>query len=204
MGVYISGHPLDNFKFELDTFTNMPVTELNELDSKEGKDCKLGGIVSSVEHRMTKTGKPFGKLSIEDYSGKFEFTMWSEDYLKYKSFLMPGLFLFIEGKVARKTWGDMSMEFRIKSIDFLNELGVKRAKGMQLKMNSVNISLDLITQIENICNEYSGKCPLYLRIQDEQEKINLELLSRKFQVKPVNEMVVKFRKIKDVAIEVVA
>ena len=204
VGVYISGHPLDNFKFELETFTNMSVTELNDLDSKEGKDCKVGGIVSSVEHRMTKTGKPFGKLTIEDYSGKFEFTMWSEDYLKYKSFLMPGLFLFIEGKVARKTWGDMSMEFRIKAIDLLNELGVKRAKGLQIKMNAVSISPDLIAQIEKLCSEYSGGCPLYLKIQDDQEKINLELLSRKFRVKPINEMVVKFRKIKDVAIEVVA
>jgi len=204
VGVYISGHPLDNFKFELETFTNLQVTELNDLDSKEGKDCKVGGIVSSVEHRMTKTGKPFGKLSIEDYSGKFEFTMWSEDYLKYKSFLMPGLFLFIEGKVARKTWGDMSMEFRIKAIELLNELGVKRTKGLQIKMNSVSISPDLISQIEKLCSEYSGGCPLYLKIQDDQEKINLELLSRKFRVKTINEMVVKFRKIKDVAIEVVA
>src|SRR5260221_11582707 len=61
VGVYISGHPLDNFKFELDTFTNLQVTELNDLDSKEGKECKVAGIVSSVEHRLTKTGKPFGK-----------------------------------------------------------------------------------------------------------------------------------------------
>ena len=69
---------------------------------------------------------------------------------------------------------------------------------------TVNISPDLISQIEKLCNEYSGGCPLYLKIQDDKEKINLELLSRKFRVKPINEMVVKFRKIKDVAIEVVA
>ena len=68
----------------------------------------------------------------------------------------------------------------------------------------MNISPDLISQIEKLCSEYSGGCPLYLKIQDDQEKINLELLSRKFRVKPINEMVVKFRKIKDVAIEVVA
>ncbi len=204
VGVYISGHPLDNFKFEIDTFTNTPVTELNDLDTKEGKDCKVGGIVASVEHRMTKTGKPFGKLSIEDYSGRYEFTLWSEDYLKYKSFLMPGLFLFIEGKVLRKTWGDMSMEFRIRGIELLNELGLKRTKGLQIKINSTNISGDLIFQIEKLCTEYSGSCPLYLKIQDEQEKINLELLSRKFRVKPINEMVVKFNQIKELTIEVVA
>ncbi|MGC4020820.1 MAG: hypothetical protein QM734_02185 [Cyclobacteriaceae bacterium] len=145
VGVYISGHPLDNFKFELESFTNTPVVELNDLDSKEGKDCKVGGIVASVEHRMTKTGKPFGKLAIEDYSGKYEFTLWSEDYMKYKSFLMPGLFLFIEGNVSRKTWGDMSMEFRIRNMDLLNDLGTKKTKGLQIKINAVNISGDLIS-----------------------------------------------------------
>jgi len=204
VGVYISGHPLDNFKFEIDTFTNTPVAELNDLDSKEGKECKVGGIVSSVEHRLTKTGKPFGKLSLEDYSGKFEFTMWSEDYLKYKSFLMPGIFLFIEGSVSRKSWGDMSLEYKIRSIDLLNEIGVKRAKGMQIRVNPANISPELISQIEKLCNEFSGKCPLYLRIQDEQEKINLELLSRKFKINPVNDMMVKFKKIKELSLEVVS
>ena len=204
VGVYISGHPLDNFKFELETFTNTPVAELSDLDGKEGKECKIGGIVSTVEHRMTKTGKPFGKLSIEDYSGKFEFTLWSEDYMKYKSFLMPGIFLFIEGSVSKKTWGDMNMEFKIRNMDLLNELGLKRAKGLHIKVNSVNISSDLISQIEKLCSEYSGGCPLYFKIQDDSEKVNLEMMSRKFRVKPVNEMVAKFKKLKDVNVEVMA
>ncbi|MBS1490550.1 MAG: DNA polymerase III subunit alpha [Bacteroidetes bacterium] len=204
VGVYISGHPLDNFKFELDTFTNTPVTELNHLENKEGKDCKVGGIVSSVEHRLTKTGKPFGKLILEDFSGKYEFTLWSEDYLKYKSFLMPGIFLFIEGSVARRTWGDMSLEYKIRSIDLLNEIGNKRAKGLQLKVRLASINTDLISEIEKLCTEYAGTCPLYLKIQDEQENINLELLSRKYRIKAVNDVISKFQKIKDVMIEVVA
>lgn len=203
VGVYISGHPLDNFKFEM-TFTNTPIVELNELESKEGKDCKVAGIVASVEHRLTKTGKPFGKLAIEDYSGKYEFTLWSEDYLKYKSFLMPGIFLFVEGNVSRKTWGDMSLEFKIRSIDLLNEIGVKRAKGMQLKMDTSSINSDLIGEIEKLCAEFSGTCPLYLKIQDDKEKVNLELLSRRFRVKPINEMMVKFKRIKEISLEVVA
>ncbi|MBS1488530.1 MAG: DNA polymerase III subunit alpha [Bacteroidetes bacterium] len=204
VGVYISGHPLDNFKFELDTFTNTPVIELNDLDTKEGKDCKMGGIVSSVEHRLTKTGKPFGKLSLEDYSGKYEFTLWSEDYLKYKSFLMPGIFLFIEGNIVRKTRGDMAMEFKIRSMDLLNEIGTKRAKGLQLKVTTATINQAFIAEVEKLCNEYSGSCPLYVKIQDEDEKINLEMLSRKFRIKAVNEAVVKFRKMKDVSLDVVA
>lgn len=203
VGVYISGHPLDNFKFEMTTFCNMPVNTLNDLDAHEGKDCKMGGIVSSVEHRMTKTGRPFGKMVLEDYSGKFEFTLWSDDYLKFKSFLMPGLFLFVEGTIMRKSWGDQALEFRFRNIELLNEIGVKRTKGLQVKMNTVSLNPGIITEIENLCKEYSGGTPLYLKLRDDRENISLEMLSRKFRVKPVNEMVTRFKKLPEVEVEVV-
>ncbi len=203
VGVYISGHPLDNFRFELDSFCNTPLSQLANLEGHEGRETKVGGIVASVEHRLTKTGKPFGKLVLEDYSGRFEFMMWSEDYLKFKSFLMPGLFLFVEGGIVRKTWGDQSLEFKIKNIDLLNELGIKRTKGLQLKLDTRSINAELIGQIEDVCAEFSGGCPLYLRLKDEKENINLEMLSRKYRVKPVNDMVKKIRKIPDLEVEVV-
>jgi DNA polymerase III subunit alpha len=203
VGVYISGHPLDNFKFELETFCNAPVSSLNELEGLEGKEFKLGGIVASVEHKLTKTGKPFGKLVLEDYSGKTEFLMWSEDYLKYKSFLMPGLFLFIEGNVLRKSWGEQNLEFKIRNLDLLNELGLKRTKGLQLKMNVISINPELIQQIEKVCQEYSGGVPLYLKLRDDVENINVEMLSRKFRVKPVNEMVRAIKKLPEVDVEIV-
>lgn len=203
VGVYISGHPLDNFKFELDSFCNTPLSQLSELEGNEGRETKVGGIVASVEHRLTKTGKPFGKLILEDYTGRFEFLMWSEDYLKFKSFLMPGLFLFVEGVIVRKSWGDQNLEFKIRNIDLLNELGLKRTKGLQLKVDSSSISARLISDIENLCSEYAGACPLYLKIKDEKEHINLEMMSRKYRVKPINEMVKKIKKIPDLEVEVV-
>jgi DNA polymerase-3 subunit alpha len=160
VGVYISGHPLDNFKFEIETFCNLPINDLNNLEGKEGKDVKVGGIVSSVEHKFTKTGKPFGKMIVEDYSGKFEFLMWSEDYMKFKSFLMPGIFLFVEGSVQRKTWGDLQLEFKIRSMDLLNDIGTKRTKGLQLKFPAKSINKELIEEIESICNDFNGNTPL--------------------------------------------
>lgn len=203
VGVYISGHPLDNFKFEIDTFCTAPVTVLNDIEKHEGKDFKIGGIVSLVEHKMTKTGRPFGKMNLEDYSGKFEFILWSDDYLKFKSFLMPGLFLFIEGNVLRKSWGEQNLEFKVRNIELLNEIGVKRAKGLQVKVGTDSLNAGMVKQLEDICQEYSGGTPFYLKLRDEQENISLELLSRKFRVKPVNDMVKKMKKIPDVEVEVV-
>lgn len=203
VGVYISGHPLDNFKFEMDTFCTAPIAALNDLQGAEGKEFKMGGIVASVEHKMTKTGKPFGKLVLEDYSGKFEFVMWSDDYLKFKSFLMPGLFLFVEGNVLRKTWGEQNLEFKIRSIDLLNEIGVKRAKGLEVRVATDALNADLVKQMESIFSEYNGATPLYLKLRDDKENITVDMLSRKFRVKPVNDMVKRMKKLPLVDVSVV-
>ncbi len=203
VGVYISGHPLDNFKFEMDTFCSAPISALNDLQGSEGKEFKMGGIVASVEHKMTKTGRPFGKMVLEDYSGKFEFVLWSDDYLKFKSFLMPGLFLFVEGNVLRKSWGEQNLEFKIRQIDLLNEIGVKRAKGLEVRVSTDALNPALVQQLEGIFSEYSGATPLYLKLRDDKENISIDLLSRKFRVKPVNDMVSRMKRLPMVEVSVV-
>lgn len=203
VGIYISGHPLDNFKFEMDAFCKTACNELNELENMLGRETKLGGIVSGVEHRTTKTGKPFGKFTLEDYTGNYTFTLFGEDYLKFRNFMNIGWFLFVEGAVVRNTWGQQNLEFKIRNIDLLHELGVKRSKGVQLRINATDITKEMIGIIEDVCHEYTGNTPLYLKIHDTQENINLELLSRKFRISPVNEMVKQMKKAGEIDVEVV-
>jgi DNA polymerase-3 subunit alpha len=116
---------------------------------------------------------------------------------------MPSLFLFIEGNVVRKSWGDQNLEFKIRTIDLLNELGVKRTKGLQLRVNADSIGPELIQEIENVCKEFAGQTPLYLNLRDDRENITLEMLSRKFRIKPVNEMVRKMKNLPQVEVEIV-
>lgn len=200
VGVYISGHPLDNFKFEMDTFCNSPISALNELEGAEGKEFKVGGIVSSVEHKLTKTGRPFGKMAVEDYTGKYEFVLWSDDYLKYKSFLMPGLFLFVEGAVVKKNWGDQALEFKIRNIDLLNELANKRVQGLALKISTDAITTDFIDSLDKLCKKNAGKATLRLYITDEAESIQTELLARASQIKPTNALIRELKKWVDVGV----
>jgi DNA polymerase-3 subunit alpha len=187
----------------METFCNTPVSLLTNLEALEGKEIRAGGIVSGVEHRLTKKGKPFGKLVIEDYSGKFECIMWSEEYIKFKSFLTPGYNLFIEGTVSRKVWGDHTLEFKIRNIELLHDLGSRRTKGIQLTLNAEGINADLIKKLEILCKKYEGKTPLYFKIRDQHEQINLELLSRKFQVKPVDDFVKQCKRLPDVELAVI-
>jgi DNA polymerase III subunit alpha len=203
VGIYISGHPLDNFRFEMDAFCTATCSQMNEIEALLGRDLKLGGIVSAVEHRTTKTGKPFGKFTLEDYSGNCTFTLFGEDYLKFRNFMNMGWFLFVEGAVIKNTWGQMNIELKIRNIDLLNEIGLKRSKGVQLRMNAEEITREFIGRIEGVCQEFTGNTPLYLKIRDEKENIYLELLSRRFRVNPVNDMVKKLKKVGEVEVEVV-
>ncbi len=202
VGIYISGHPLDHFRFEMETFCTAACNQLNELEPLLGRELKIGGIVTAVEHRTTKTGKPFGKFSIEDYSGNTTFTLFGEDYLKFKTFMNVGWFLFIEGVVMKNTWGQMNIEYKIRNIDLLNEIGVKRSKGISVRVNITELTPDFIGRIEGVCQNFSGSAPLYLKLRDEVENINLELMSRKFRVNPVNDMVKEMKKVADVEVVV--
>jgi DNA polymerase-3 subunit alpha len=200
VGVYISGHPLDNFKFELESFCNAPITALNDIETAEGKEFKVGGIVAAVEHRLTKTGRPFGKMQVEDYSGKYEFMLWSEDYLKYKSFLMPGLFLFIEGNVVRKTWGEMNLEFKIRNIEILNELASKRVAGLALRLPVLAINHDFVEELDRLCKKNAGNAALRLYLRDDLEAMQTELLARNSRIKPTNVFIKELKKLAEVGV----
>jgi DNA polymerase-3 subunit alpha len=200
VGIYISGHPLDHFRFEMETFCTARCGQLNEIEALLGRELKLGGIVTMVEHRTTKTGKPFGKFTLEDYSGNTTFVLFGEDYLKFKNFMTIGWFLFVEGAVIKNTWGQQNIEFKIRHIDLLNEIGIKRSKGVSLRVNASEITKDLIGKIEDVCQEFSGSTPLYLKLKDDTENMSLELMSRKFRVNPINDMVKEMKKVAEVEI----
>lgn len=202
VGIYISGHPLDDFRFELDSFCTAKCQQLNELEPMLNRELKVGGIVSQVEHRTTKTGKPFGKFTLEDYSGNATFTLFGEDYMKFRNFMNIGFFLFIEGGVIKNSWGQQNIELKIRNIDLLNEIGIKRSRGLQVKLLARDINPGLIGQLEDLCQKNPGNTPLYMKIRDEHENITLELLSRKFRVNPVNELVQKLKKTGFVEVDV--
>ncbi len=203
VGIYISGHPLNNFQFELESFCNSICAVLNDLTPLEGKDIRVGGIVSSVEHRTTKTGKPFGKFVLEDFSGnsgKDTFTLFGESYLKFKNFMNVGWFLFVEGNVLRSSWGGQNIEFKVRAIDLLNDISQKRLMGMALRIPAQAVSAQLVDSIEKICKKYPGNAALQVYIKDEFELIQVESLSRSYRLKPVNDCFQDLKKLAEIGV----
>jgi DNA polymerase-3 subunit alpha len=204
VGLFISGHPLDQYKLEIDSFTNATLTALNDLDALKGKnELRLAGSVASFAHRTTKNGKPFGTLTMEDYHGTFTFFLFGEDYVKFKQYFMTGWFLFINGGVAQKKWGNENeLEFKINSISLLSEVRGRMIKGLKVNINLDDLTLDLMEKLESITAKYKGDAKLYIEVLDQQENISLELFSKKMKVDPSAELIKELKLLPEVAYKI--
>ncbi len=179
---------------------------MNDIEVlRQRQECTLGGSVTDVGHRMTKNGKPFGTLTMEDYDGSHTFFIFGEDYTRFKSFLSPGWFLYLQGSVQPKPWGDGELEFKIKNIQLLNDIRGKMTKSMLLQMPIHAIDEQLIARIEEVGNRHPGSCEMKLRIAAEAQgkPVELELLSRKYRVEPSNEVMKALQELADVEVKLV-
>src|SRR5690606_1671676 len=123
IGFYISGHPLDDHRLEIKHLCNARLPQLEDLRSVAGRELSMAGIVTKAEHRIAKSGKPFGSFSLEDHFGKHDFMLFSEDYMKFKLYLQAGTLLLLKGRAMERTWGrdEGQLEFKISSIDLLSD-----------------------------------------------------------------------------------
>jgi DNA polymerase-3 subunit alpha len=202
VGFYISGHPLDQFRFEIDTFTNNKFSDLQDLDTRIGNEMSLAGIVTEVVHRVTKNGKPFGILTVEGYEDSHTFYLFSDDYIKFKEFMVVGWFLYIKGIVITKQWGDQRPEFKISNIQLLSEIREKLSKAVQLNIKPTSVNEDIINQIEKILANNPGKCSFKVNLMEADENISVDLLSRKFLVNPNDELICSLNSIPDIDLKV--
>jgi len=204
VGLYISGHPLDQYKLEIESFTSASLPDLTDLESLRNRsEIKLAGSVQSFAHRTTKNGKPFGTLTLEDYAGAFTFFFFGDDYVKFKEYFMSGWFVFLTGKVEPKRWAENELEFKINSIMLLSEVRGKMIKGIRVNINLDDLSYDLMEKLEAITSKYKGEAKLYFDVIDRKENIALELFSKKFSIDPSAAMVQELKQIPEVMYKVV-
>ena len=136
VGIFISGHPLDDFKLEIESFGKGNLSHLKDLQKIKGHELAIAAICTGVQDRMTKKGKPFGVLTVEDYYSSNDFFVFGEDYIKLKPYFVHGQYLFIKGKAMPRKWSndENELEFKISNIELLSEL--RETKVTYLKMLS--------------------------------------------------------------------
>ncbi len=184
-GMYISGHPLDDYKVQMEHLCNCTVAELKNMSEIKGKDITFAGIVTSSAHRITKNNKPFGDFIIEDYTDSYRLYLFSEEYLKYKHYLNDYNFLFIKAKIQQRYNSD-ALEVRVKSINLLGEAVDKFVDQLILNVHVTDVDEKFIDTFKSISQANTGKCRLKILLKDPVEKYSVEMVSRKIKVDPVN------------------
>ncbi|MBK0378148.1 DNA polymerase III subunit alpha [Mucilaginibacter segetis] len=210
IGIYLTGHPLDNYKLELEKYCNTSITELKNIQKarsgeggeevmnnlanlrKRGEIC-IGGLVASVQHKFTKMGKPFGTFVLEDYNESYEFAFFGEDYVKFRNMLVEGYFLHVKGNIEEKYRQKDNWDMRVTAICLLSEMRDKLTKSLTvcLDLNAVNSGLmDNIQELININNEkYPVKnCTLRFMIKDREDAMLIELPSKTCRVNPSDDL----------------
>lgn len=182
IGFYLSGHPLDEYKIEIESFCNTTLDPLKDLVKWKGRDVSFAGIAVEVNHRVSKTGKPFGSLILEDYSGNLDIVLFGEDYLKFKHFLNKDAFLFIKGKVQTRFNQSDLLEIKISNVQLLNDIGNTLTKSVTLTINSLLINDDKIGTVENLIEQHKGNVPVRMKLFDNELKMSVDALARKSKV----------------------
>ncbi len=179
-GIYLSSHPLDDFKYEMKYLCTHEFAAFADL-SRIG-EYTVGGIITEARHLMSKNGKPFGFFTIEDYSGNFEFRLFGDEYLKVKPFMEANMLVMIQGFVKRYTpWqgAEERIEAKIKDIKLLPDVMESEGKSVGIQIGLGDVTPDNIDDLNGIVEKYKGPKRINLMIFDpEKPKVNVRMPRR--------------------------
>jgi len=192
IGFYISGHPLDNYKIELNNFCQNRVSDLKDMSKFRNRDLSIGAMITSVTHRTTKTGKPFMIFTIEDYTDSFEVALFGDNYQSFRTSILAGDLVFLKGKIGERFGQADNLELKVTSIQLLSTLRDKMAKILTIQLNLPDVSDEFIRKLfslieSNSKQDHPKNCNLKFTVRDQDENCSVDLLSRKVKINPDNE-----------------
>ena len=182
-GMYMSGHPLDHFKFELNHYGIMNLANFNEINDSVtltkanlNKNFRIAGLVISAQHKVTRKGHNFATIVIEDFSAKTELTFWSDDYVRFQNYIEAGKNLLISGYFKERYKQD-EFEFKAQSVTLLETAKQTLTKCLELKFNISALTESMVDFITENVKKNPGNATLKLKVKDEAEKMEICLLS---------------------------
>ncbi|HQD09089.1 MAG TPA: DNA polymerase III subunit alpha [Flavihumibacter sp.] len=166
-GIFLSGHPLDHFRFEMTYYGIMTLAEFNEIKENPaavaGRPFRLAGLVVDGQHRITRTGRNFGVLSLEDYTGKTEFMLWGEDYMRFKDYLDKGKNLFVSGSFKSR-FNSEQYEFKPDRINLLESIKSSMSKQMTLSVEPRLVTNELVDFLAKNMKQFPGKTNIRINL----------------------------------------
>lgn len=190
IGIYLSSHPLDNFRLEMDQFCTATLAELRDLESLRGKEVTVAGMITTVKHATTKNGKPYGSFTLEDYTDTFSMILFNKDYENFRKFLYEGYTLLIKGMIAENTWKSTpELELKIKSIHLLSSVRDELVRNIQVKVAVDTITEEFLEEFAQHAQKSPGTTNLRVLVTDPAENISVDMFSRSQRIALTDELI---------------
>ncbi len=209
VGMYLSAHPLDVYKFECEFFANCTIDHLQDVrvtvpihdklvrdgqmkldKSVLGKQYTIAGIVTNVEQKLNKSNRPWCKCTIEDFTGSFNFSLFGKDYENYMQYMAvntPLLIKFVtEQRYDRSKDGERALvyDLRIAEMALLGNIKDERVKEFHVNIPVSKIDESFYKEFGKLCKKYHGHARLYVKLYDDDNRLACEFFSKKYLISP--------------------
>jgi len=200
-GFYLSGHPLDDYRMEIEQFCNVTIEELKtDLKPLRGKELLFAGIIIEANHKIGKTGKKFASFVIEDYYNFINLNVFSEEYLRWEHFLKEGQYLFIKARVEGRFDNPDQLVIRVSNIMLLSEVMEKLSRELVVSIGINDLAAETIQALHALAKQFKGKSALRFRVHDATEGLSVEMPSKKYRVN-AREIIGELMKLPDVQVQ---
>ena len=189
VGIYLSAHPLDEYGVILKSMCNTHCVEIDkkeELAKKE--EIIIGGIVTGVKSKFTKTGKPCGFVTIEDFEGSGEMAFFGEEWGRWRGMLTEGCIVYIMAKCQKRHRDSDYYELRVQDIQYMQTIKDTRLEKITLSIDSTELTEAVVKDISTLVEKAPGKVQLYVQVVDSVHNVSLMLRSRSHTVDVTNEL----------------
>ncbi len=183
-GIYISGHPLDDYKVEVESYTD---TSLSDIQKTKDRNVKIAGIVTMADHRTSKKGTKYGNFALQDFSDSLEFSLFREDYQKYKHLLELNEVLYMEGQYTQK-WQGADYQFQPSKVMILASVSSKMTKSITLRIEAQHLTKEMVTSLEEILDNHQGEQKLKVQLLDSPSRVHMPMVSKNKKVAATSDL----------------
>ncbi len=192
VGFYLTGHPLNDYRDEMYNYATISVVQLNDLESLLARrEVRFGGIVTDAFSGISpKNGDPYGSMTIEDYQGSYQLRLYGQDCLKYRSFFVKGLFVFVQADIVQNVFkkGDeltkSKPRIKISKMMLLKDVMESYTKSMNFHINIEDLTEDFCKKLKKYARQNKGSVQLTVNVDDRTHNMSLFMSSGEMNVEP--------------------
>ena len=207
VGMYLSSHPLDKYRFEMDHFTTCELANLANLVSecelaKKSTKVSIAGLVTDYKQLLTKKGAPYSRTMLEDYSGSYELTLFTKEHEQFFKYMVPHDALFLEGVIEERYFlrpeekaqgKTVPYTFKLQSVTLLGNVAESRIKAFGINIETPMLTPAFREGLVKVIRKHKGGTPLEVFFFDPDTRYRIQLKSNKYQVAVSEELLADLR-----------